>query len=143
MARAPGKDMAIDIAVWLLGSLESRDNVIDEFFQLRIVRLPETGRGCFQPFGQIGIPENAPAPVPIVTHSSPPMHLLVESQGINLTFTLQLVELMEERGGPYQIPPLFPKTIDNRDSAWGNGRPTRIHRNTFHCETGNHNLTDL
>jgi hypothetical protein len=55
------------------------------------------------------------------------MHLLVESQGVDLTFTLQLMELMEERFGPYQIPPSFPKTINNRNSARGNGRPTRIH----------------
>jgi len=55
------------------------------------------------------------------------MHLLVESQGIDLTFTLQLMELMEERFGSYQIPPSLPKTIDNRNSARGNRRPTRIH----------------
>jgi hypothetical protein len=55
------------------------------------------------------------------------MHLLIESQSIDLTFTLQLMELMEERFGPDQIPPSLPKTINNRHSAWGNRRPTRIH----------------
>src|ERR1700747_3108987 len=134
--------MAVHIAVRLLGALESHNDIVDQFFQLRVLGLLETRRGCFQPFRQIGIPENAPAPVPVVTHRSPPMHFLVESQGVNLTLTLQLAELMEECGGPYQISPSFPKTIDNRNSAWGNGRPTRIHRNTFHCATGNHNLTD-
>jgi len=141
VARTPGQDMAIHIAVRLLGTLESQNDIVDQFFQLRVLGLLKTRRGCFQPFGEVGIPENAPAPVPIVTHRSPPVHLLVESQGIDLTFTLQLMKLMEERFGSYQISPPLPKTINNRNSARGNGRPTRIHRNTFHCETGNHNLT--
>jgi hypothetical protein len=93
--------MAINIAVRLLSPLESRDNVIHQFFQFWILRLLEPGRSGFQPLRQIGIPENAPAPIPIITDSATPMHLLIQSQRIYLTFALELAEFMKKRGAPY------------------------------------------
>ncbi len=117
MLRAPGKDVAVDVAVRQLRPLEQANNLVDTRLQRRVARLLQACRCGFQPFREVGIPKDAAAPIsrigPGVCELATPMHPLVEKHRIHLPFRAHFLKLVNQRGFSDEIAPALPEAILN------------------------------
>ena len=115
MLRAPGKDVAVDVAVRQLRPLEQADNLLNTRLQRRVARLLQACRGGFQPFREVGIPKDAAAPIsrigPGVGELAAPMHPPVEKHRIHLPLRAHFLKLVSQRGFSDEIAPSLPKSI--------------------------------
>src|ERR1700745_3248559 len=106
MPRAPGQNVAVDVAIRQLSSFEKADNFPHLKLQNRIILLSESGRGSLKPFCEIRIPKNAPSPVtricPRIGKFAAPMHFRIEKQGVQMPVRPHLLELMS--GGCFSDP---------------------------------------
>ena len=104
MLRAPGKDVAVDIAIRLLRPLEQADNLLNTRLQSRVARLLQACRCGFQPFREVGVPKDAAAPIsrigPGVCELAAPVHPPVEKHRIHLSLRAHFLELMSQAWSP-------------------------------------------
>ena len=79
MTWTPRKDMAIEVAVRLLGAREEFDRSLNQGFDFSIFPMLQVGARRLEPFGDVGIPENAPSPIPVIYFLPTAVHPLVEA----------------------------------------------------------------
>jgi hypothetical protein len=111
VTRTPGQNMAVEITVTLLGVCQEFDRSVDERLELWVFMVLKVSARCLQPFCNVGIPENASAPVPVARFLSASMHALIEPERVQVTLMPHFIVDMDQGDSSDLLLELLPKTV--------------------------------
>src|ERR1700722_18648011 len=135
MTWTPRKDMAIEVAVRLLGAREEFDRSLNQGFDFSIFPMLQVGARRLEPFGDVGIPENAPSPIPVIHFLPATVHPLVEAQGIQVALMPHFAINMGQGDLSDLLLQVVPKAASERNPRLIERLPRGEHAMRFSLET--------
>ena len=109
VSRTPCQDVTVQIPVRLLSPREKFDRSLDQGFQLGIFGVLEISARRLEPFGDVRVPKDAAAPIPIVRFLPATVHALVEPKSIQLALVPHLIVDVPESDLSYLLLQLIPE----------------------------------
>jgi hypothetical protein len=107
--------VAIEVAIGLLGARQQFDGSLHDCFEFRVFPMLQIGARCLKPFGNIRVPEDAAAPIPVARLLSAPVHSLVETQGIQMPLIPHFLVDVAKSDLSYLLLQLIPKAAGNKN----------------------------
>ena len=96
VTRPPRKNVAVEVAIGLLGVCQELYGPVNESFNLIVGMVLEISTSGFKPLRDIRIPENAASPIPGAGFLPTAMHARVESQRVQLSLMLHFIVDVEQ-----------------------------------------------
>ena len=115
VTRTPGQYVAIEVTIGLLGACQEFDGPVHDCLEFRIFPMLQVGARCLKPFGNVRVPEDAAAPVPVIRLLPAAVHPLVETQRIQMPLVPHFLVDVAKSDLSYLLLQFIPKAVGEKN----------------------------